>query len=91
MTTTTIYNIDGRELENFMAKYGSEMVLAWLCGNRLSSETVCNILKVSRCTLSNYIKAGRLTVLNEGERAHEFDLSDVIRLFLVRSKKISRP
>ena len=88
MTSETTYRVDKKDLDSFMREYGSEMVLAWLSGNRISTAAVCDILKVSPRTLTNWIQAGRLMVVNEGERAHEFDLSEVVKLFLVKTKRL---
>ena len=91
MTAETTYKVDKRDLDSFMKEYGSEMVLAWLCGIKVTSPTVCDILKISSGTLTNWIKDGSLTVTNEGKKAHEFDLSDVIRFFIaLRGKNIPR-
>ena len=75
-------------MDTFMRDYGSEMVLAWLTGNRITTQAVCEILKISPNTVTNWIKAGYLTVLNEGKRPHEFDLSDIVKRFLVKTKKL---
>ena len=88
MTTQTTYKVDKRDLDMFMSEYGSEMVLARLCGIKVASPTVCDILKISSGTLTNWIKDGSLIVANEGKKAHEFDLSDVIRFFIaLRGKR----
>ena len=88
MTAETTYRIDKKDMDAFMRDYSSEMVLAWLTGNRVSTQTVCDILKVSERTLTNWIRDGRLIVLNEGKRAHEFDFSDVVKLFLKKTNKL---
>ncbi|MDR2927163.1 MAG: hypothetical protein LBV41_03010 [Cytophagaceae bacterium] len=90
MTTETTYRIDKRDMDNFMRECGSEMVLAWLSGNHIDTQTVCGILKVSPRTLTNWIQAGRLIVVNEGKKSHEFDFSDVVRLFLIKNNKLKK-
>jgi predicted site-specific integrase-resolvase len=71
-----------------MEQYGAEMFLAHLSGNRISSSAVCEILKISERTLTNYITDGKLRVTNEGKRAHEFDFSDVVKFFLKKTNKL---
>ena len=90
MTSETTYRVDKKDMDAFMQDYGSEMVLLWLCGNRVSSHTVCDILKISEGTLRNWIKDGSLTVLNEGKKHHEFDLSDVVRFFIALRERASK-
>lgn len=89
MTSEVTYKLEEKDLNNFMQKLSSEMVLSWLTGVRLSSPTVCDILKVSPRTLTNWINAGRLIVKNDGERSHEFDMSDVVKLYLTKNKKLA--
>ena len=89
MTSVTTYNITDKDLDSFIKKHSSERMLSWLCGNRISTNAVCEILKVSPKTLYNWIQAGQLMIINEGQKPHEFDLSEVIRLFLIRTRKLS--
>ena len=88
MISEMTYKVDKKDLDSFMREYGSEMVLAWLCGNRITSSTVCDILKIHRNTLTNWIRDGKLTVINEGKKEHEFDFSDVVKRFLVKTNKL---
>ena len=88
MVSETTYRVDKNDLDAFMRDYGSEMVFAWLAGERISSQTACDILKICPKTMTNWINDGRMVVLNEGKRSHEFDLSDIVRLRLLKKNKL---
>ena len=88
MTTKTVHEIDDKYLTSFVRQQGIELVLAWLGGNRITTPTVCDILKVSPKTLYNWIHSERLMVTNEGRKPHEFDFSEVVKLYLTKTKKL---
>ena len=97
MIATTVYNIDKRDLDAFLDEfkknildhskdYGTEIVFAWLSAIKVTTPTVCEILRISSQTLTNWVKADRLRVINEGCKPHEYDLSEVIKLYLTKNK-----
>ena len=53
----------------------------------ISTKAACEILGLSHSTLLTYVKEGRIKPVNETERYHKFDLSDVLKADL---KKFSR-
>jgi len=87
MVAETTYKISEKELQSFMRQYGFELFLSSLTGNRIGTAATCEILRISPRTLTNWIQAGTVIVKNTGEKAHEFDLHDIIKLLLIKSKK----
>ena len=95
MEATTVYNIRKADLVSFIEEYKTSQldntVLTWLSEVRVGTPTVCDVMKVSPQTISNWINAGKLRVINEGRKSHEFNLSDVVRLYLKNlDKKVEK-
>ena len=93
METEIIYKLSKQDLKEAMSETISteieERVYSRFSNRLVSSNTVCEVLGISKTTLSNYIKEGRISPIDINAKYFKYELSGILKLDIKKFARVS--